>query len=116
MGLDVSVALIGTPDKGDTVLIGLEDGRSMSLSFGTTISSNQWEILSPTDLPEVNRAYEQSGKDALAVAGDLTCVVSSGEVIAVGRSLGVYVTSRVMSESKSTWTNLDSPIATISVL
>lgn len=81
MGLDVSVALIGTPEKGDTVLIGLEDGRSISLSFGTTISSNQWEILSPTDLPEVNLHTNRAVKMLLQLL-----VISPASSVAVKSS------------------------------
>ncbi len=66
--LEVCTALIGLPEKGDAVIIGLEDGRSLSLSYGTTIVSNRWQILPPLDdLPEVNQVLASRGDYAVRV-------------------------------------------------
>jgi hypothetical protein len=108
--------LIGEPQKGSAVVIGLEDGRSLLLNFGTTVNFRQWEIVKIDELDEVTRVYQRSDKDALRVAGDLYCCVSSDEIIAVGRTLRIQVISRVSDESKTDFTQLDSPVVAISIL
>lgn len=117
MALEVCMALIGAPEKGDAVIIGLEDGRSLSLTYGTTkFPVNAWQILPPDDFAEVNQVLAQHSDDPITIAGDLICTVDNIDTIAVGRFLGIVVTSRVSDEVQATRTKLQSAVATITIV
>lgn len=120
MALDVCVALIGEPEKGDAVLIGLEDGRTLSLTYGTTTKSKAWQILPPEDLSEVVTVLKLERDNPAIIAGDLTCtvdLVSFETTIAVGRVLHIWVISTMpWAEISNVRTMLSSPVKTITVV
>lgn len=120
LALDVCVALIGEPEKGDVVLIGLEDGRTLSLTYGTTIKSNAWQVLSPDDLAEVVAVFKREKDNPAFIVGDLTCtvdLVSFETTIAVGKVLHIWVTSTMpWAEGRNVRMMLGSPVKTITVV
>lgn len=115
MALEVATSLVGTPRKNDAVLIGLEDGRSLSLTFGTTTASRQWQVLPLENLPEV-RAVLDEEKNAMMAAGDLACLIASDEVIAVGRHLRINVSSSTHGGVQMVSTMLSYAVTTITVI